>query len=105
MKKLIKEDMVILPEDKTELIKPAVKPYLIPRIPLIPDIVSDPENLRDISQFLQNLNVKLIDLLPYNPLWVKKSNTIGHIAEFYRETWMTSEEKATAAEFFSEFEK
>ena len=104
LEKLIKEDIVILPKDKTELLKPAVKPYLIPRIPLIPEIVTDPENLRDIAQFLRNLNVKMIDLLPYNPLWVKKSNTIGHVGEYNRETWMTSEEKANAAEFFDGFE-
>jgi pyruvate formate lyase activating enzyme len=104
LKNLIEEDLVILPEHKTILENAATKPYLIPRIPLIPEIVSSPENLRDIALLLRNLNVKLIDLLPYNPLWIKKTNTLGHNVEYNRETWMSSEEKSVAAEFFKGFE-
>ncbi len=48
--------------------------------------------------------MKLIDLLPYNPLWVKKSDTLGHNVAYTRETWMNSEEKSIAAEFFEGFE-
>lgn len=103
-REIIENDLVILPTQKTELQIPAKKPYLIPRIPLIPNVVTTMKNLREIAQFLRECNVKVIDLLPYNPLWIKKAATIGHKVKYYRNTWMDSEEKANAAEIFFEFQ-
>jgi hypothetical protein len=48
--------------------------------------------------------VKLIDVLPYNPLWVEKTRRIGYNISYFRETWMTSEEKSTTASYFKDFE-
>ncbi len=101
---MINSGLVILPEQKTELENRVEKPYIIPRIPLIPEIVTNSENLTDIALLLQNLNVKLIDLLPYNPLWIEKTRMIGYDVSYFRETWMSPEEKSVAAEFFNGFE-
>jgi pyruvate formate lyase activating enzyme len=100
---MIKEKLVILPVDKKEIEKPSQKPYLIPRIPLIPDIVMNTQNLSNIAQFLRKLHVKVIDLLPYNPLWSKKSYTIGKDPKYIRDTWLKPEEKSYAAQFFQDF--
>ncbi|TFG19076.1 MAG: glycyl-radical enzyme activating protein [Promethearchaeota archaeon] len=103
-KELIDNDLIILPSQKKDLQFPTEKPFLIPRIPLIPGIVTTSKNLKDIAEFMREYNVKVIDLLPYNPLWVKKAGTIGYKLNYNRETWMSSEEKAASAEFFNKFE-
>jgi hypothetical protein len=53
---------------------------------------------------LRDLNVKLLDMLPYNPLWVEKARRVGYDISYFRETWMTSQEKSAAACYFDDFE-
>lgn len=50
---------------------------IIPRIPLIPGITDTESNLRSIAGFLLSHGVYSVRLLPYNPLWHKKSFQIG----------------------------
>lgn len=50
---------------------------LLPRIPLIPDITDTEANLDSIARYLQSLEVKQAELLPYNPLWIEKSSKLG----------------------------
>jgi pyruvate formate lyase activating enzyme len=77
---------------------------VLPRIPLIPEITTTEENLISWREFLTNLGIKKIGLLPYNPLWVSKITKMGKEMEYSRETWLKKEEKEKIKEIFSEFE-
>lgn len=50
---------------------------LMPRIPLIPGITDAVENLSSIAHFLHTHFVKEVRLLPNNPIWYDKCETIG----------------------------
>ncbi|MEW6326868.1 MAG: glycyl-radical enzyme activating protein [Thermodesulfobacteriota bacterium] len=50
---------------------------VLPRIPLIPGFTATVENLRSISDLLKGLGVKKCSLLPYNPTWISKAESIG----------------------------
>lgn len=50
---------------------------VLPRIPLIPEFTATLENLQALSQLLQKLGVKRCALLPYNPTWFHKAESIG----------------------------
>jgi pyruvate formate lyase activating enzyme len=50
---------------------------VLPRIPLIPEFTATVENLRSISDLLKRLGVKKCSLLPYNPTWISKAESIG----------------------------
>lgn len=78
-------------------------PILIPRIPLIPEITDTPENLMNIRQFFQSHRIKLIDLMPYNPLWLDKCDTIGIDKKYFYNKWMSKSELASIRELFKDF--
>jgi pyruvate formate lyase activating enzyme len=58
-------------------LKKAGRVKVVPRIPLIPGCTDDDENLGAIRDFFQECGIKEIGLLPYNPLWLSKSRSIG----------------------------
>jgi pyruvate formate lyase activating enzyme len=55
---------------------------IVARVPLIPDITDQEENLESIALFLRDHNVKEIRLLPNNPTWHPKCLTIGYESPF-----------------------
>jgi pyruvate formate lyase activating enzyme len=50
---------------------------VLPRIPLIPGYTMDPENLEALSRLLQDAGARRCALLPYNPTWFHKAESIG----------------------------
>lgn len=50
---------------------------VLPRIPLVPGFTATPENLRALSRLLQQLGVRKCVLLPYNPTWFHKAESLG----------------------------
>jgi pyruvate formate lyase activating enzyme len=79
------------------------KVKVLPRIPLIPGITMEESNLLAISDFLRNCRVKEIGLLPYNPLWLSKPQTIGMDREYEQSEWLKKEEKEIIKNIFREF--
>ena len=76
---------------------------VLPRIPLIPGITVEKDNLLAIREFFHKWGVQEIGLLPYNPLWVSKLSSIGAAAQYERSEWMKLEEKAAVKEIFKDF--
>jgi len=76
---------------------------ILPRFPLIPKITATKENLIKWVNYLKSFNIKEIGLLPYNPLWRSKANTLGIKAEYTRSDWLNKKEKAQIKSFFSDF--
>ncbi|TFG21512.1 MAG: glycyl-radical enzyme activating protein [Promethearchaeota archaeon] len=77
---------------------------VLPRIPLVPEVTSTKENLSSIASYLRSLGIKKIGLLPYNPLWLSKSEAIGASLDYKHKKWMTQKEKQVVKEIFTEFE-
>ena len=50
---------------------------IIVRIPLIPNITAERDNLQKLYIIIQNMGIKHCRLLPYNPLGLSKRSTIG----------------------------
>jgi pyruvate formate lyase activating enzyme len=50
---------------------------VLPRIPLIPNVTATQSNLFAFAEFLKNLGVARVRLLPYNPIWADKIAKIG----------------------------
>ncbi|MBD3254459.1 MAG: glycyl-radical enzyme activating protein [Candidatus Lokiarchaeota archaeon] len=76
---------------------------LLPRIPLIPGVTSTKANLDNLAKYLKSLGIQKIGLLPYNPLWISKSEKIGVEKTYFREEWLNDGEKERIKEIFSEF--
>jgi len=74
---------------------------VIPRIPLIPGITTDPENLQQIADILKEMGIRRLCLLPYNPLGFSKRKTIGKPMVNMPEHTLTKEEIAKLEGFFS----
>lgn len=66
---------------------------IVPRIPLIPDITTNPDNLREIANILASLNIHNATLLPYNPLWQDKIEKMDLQRKYSRATLMSENEK------------
>ena len=62
------------------------------RVPLIPGITDTTENLTTIAQFLKNLKIGSVNLMPYNPLWQGKIESMGQLARYQRKSFMSPEE-------------
>jgi pyruvate formate lyase activating enzyme len=55
-----------------------VKPSsVLPRIPLIPEFTATQENLQALSVWFQEIGVRQCSLLPYNPTWAHKAESLG----------------------------
>ncbi len=77
---------------------------LLPRVPLIPGITDRSENLAGIASFLKKLGLKRAALLPYNPLWLPKVESLGRASTYRCSRPMTSEELERCASYFDDFE-
>ncbi|TFG04403.1 MAG: glycyl-radical enzyme activating protein [Promethearchaeota archaeon] len=77
---------------------------ILPRIPLIPNVTATESNLVSLAEYLKSLEIKKIGLLPYNPLWLSKVKTIAVNSEYYRDRWLSKEEKIRIKEIFRNFE-
>ncbi|MFX1327807.1 MAG: hypothetical protein ACFE91_06655, partial [Promethearchaeota archaeon] len=77
---------------------------ILPRIPLVPKVTATKNNLLKLANYLKEKNMKKIGLLPYNPLWISKSETVGKKAEYVRSKWLNQKEKEAIKEIFSGFE-
>lgn len=83
------------------LIKTAKIP-VIPRIPLIPGITATERNLKGIAAFLAKHGVKTCALMPYNPLWLGKLESLGIAAPPYTHSrFMTTDELKTCIDYFT----
>ncbi len=72
------------------------------RIPLIPGFTATLENLQALSQLLQELGAKRCSLLPYNPTWFHKAESIGKQVDPKISTrFLTSEELAACRKIFA----
>lgn len=80
------------------------KVEILPRIPLIPKVTATKDNLLKLANYLKVKNIKKIGLLPYNPLWICKSETLGKKAEYTHSNWLNQKEKKVIKEIFSGFE-
>jgi len=80
------------------------KVELLPRIPLIPKITAQPENLIKLANYLKSHGINKIGLLPYNPIWLSKAETLGVKSEYIHDKWLTTEAKEKIKEIFSDFE-
>lgn len=77
---------------------------VIPRIPLIPNITDTDENLSKLANYLITLNIRKIILLPYNPLWLSKTATIGIAPTYNYSKWLDNKNKTRIKSIFSHFE-
>ena len=77
---------------------------ILPRIPLIPNITDTDENLNNLANYLRTLNVKKIELLPYNPLWLSKPEKIGIKPSYDYTEWLDNKDKERIKSIFSDFE-
>jgi len=77
---------------------------LLPRIPLIPNITTDENNLKSFAQFLKSNNINKVHLLPYNPLWLSKPEKIGVKLEYNHSEMLKSDQKEQIKTLFSDFE-
>ncbi|MBD3338505.1 MAG: glycyl-radical enzyme activating protein [Candidatus Lokiarchaeota archaeon] len=77
---------------------------VLPRIPLIPSITTNKENLLNWVNYLEKFNIKKIGLLPYNPLWLSKMKHLGHDFVYYHKKWLSDKEKNLIKNIFSQFE-
>ena len=76
---------------------------ILPRIPLIPSITDTKENLSALARYLSSLNIKKVGLLPYNPLWLSKSEKIGIEHRYNHSEWLSKEKKEEIKDIFSDF--
>ena len=76
---------------------------MLPRIPLIPKVTATKDNLNKLASYLKSLNIKEVGLLPYNPLWISKAETLGVKPEYTRKKWLSNKEKEIIKKIFSDF--
>lgn len=57
-------------------------PQVWPRLPLVPGITDDEENVRAIARFVRNCGITTITLLPYHNLGVEKFDWLRKEAPF-----------------------
>lgn len=74
---------------------------VIPRVPLIPGITTQPDNLQKLSNILQEIGIRRCWLLPYNPLGFSKRKTIGKPMVNMPASMLTREEITKLKSFFS----
>lgn len=87
----------------TALIRRGKVPVL-PRVPLVPGITTAAENLAGIARFLKGLGLKRAALLPYNPLWLPKVESLGLESSYRCDRLMTPGEIEECASYFDAFE-
>ena len=75
---------------------------ILPRVPLIPGLTADLDNLRAIGAFLRRLGFSEARLLPYNPLWAEKAVSVGRESGYRHEGWLSRDEQAACETAFFE---
>lgn len=65
---------------------------LLVRVPLVPEITAQDENLEALAALVSRLGLSRVALLPYNPLWVSKRRALGFELSYTCERWMSPEE-------------
>ncbi|MBI5504426.1 MAG: glycyl-radical enzyme activating protein [Deltaproteobacteria bacterium] len=73
------------------------------RVPLVPEVTATHANLRSIAAWLRERGVDRIALLPYNPLWCAKAQSLGDSPAYDRSTFMSREECDAAKKIFEGF--
>jgi len=76
---------------------------ILPRIPLIPNITATNDNLEKFKRYLRSVQIENIGLLPYNPLWLSKTESIGLKAGYNQSSWLENEEKEKIKKIFTNF--
>jgi pyruvate formate lyase activating enzyme len=74
------------------------------RVPLVPGVTATRANLEGIAAWLRERGVGRIALLPYNPLWAAKAQSLGGSPAYERSTWMSREECDAAKKIFAGFQ-
>ncbi|MFX1381761.1 MAG: glycyl-radical enzyme activating protein [Promethearchaeota archaeon] len=74
------------------------------RIPLIPKITTTKKNLKDLVDYLRSNDIKEVALLPYNPLWLSKLDSLGIKKEYFHSNWLSKKEKDNIKKLFTDFE-
>jgi pyruvate formate lyase activating enzyme len=72
-------------------------PELLARVPLVPGVTDDAENLRALAVLAREAGLSRLVLLPYNPLWIAKRQAFGLPMPYAHATWMSSEQIARCA--------
>ncbi len=75
---------------------------VLPRVPLVPGLTADLDNLRAIGLFLHRLGFAEARLLPYNPLWAEKAASVGRESGYRHDGWLAREEQAACESAFFE---
>jgi pyruvate formate lyase activating enzyme len=83
-----------------EALAERVRERILPRVPLIPGLTADLDNLRAIGAFLRRLGFQEAHLLPYNPLWAGKAASVGRTSEYQHEDWISRDEQAACETAF-----
>lgn len=77
---------------------------VIPRIPLVPNITATRINLTAFSDFLCSHHAQECSLMPYNPLWQDKLESLGLSSEYQQSSYMPSEDERACVQYFSQSE-
>ncbi len=75
---------------------------VLPRVPLIPGLTADLDNLRAIGTFLRRLGFREASLLSYNPLWAEKAASVGRASGYRHEGWISRDDQAACETAFFE---
>jgi pyruvate formate lyase activating enzyme len=67
---------------------------ILPRVPLVPDITDDEENLRALASLVRDAGLRRMALLPYNPLWIPKRRALGLELPYAHAGWMSKHDVA-----------
>ena len=77
---------------------------ILPRVPLVPGVTDGGPNLAAIAVFLQELGLKKVQLMAYNPLWRQKVAKIGVPDPFgddpVMHRWMSRDHLRACGEIF-----
>jgi len=65
---------------------------VLPRIPLVPGLTDDADNLRALAALVLGAGLRRLALLPYNPLWVDKRRALGLEMPYARREWMSPDD-------------
>jgi pyruvate formate lyase activating enzyme len=79
---------------------------LLPRVPLIPNITATTKNLTAIAEFLNKNNIRQMQLMAYNPLWIEKNIKMGIVNSYATKKemnqWMQTSDIKRCKEIFRE---
>lgn len=74
---------------------------LLVRVPLVPGLTDDDDNLTAIAQLVRGLGLTRLALLPYNPLWIPKRQGLAageNALPYQHDRWMSDQDVARCAD-------